>query len=211
MGLSRMFGCFRDPESRASQKKRKSEIRVQETGERQSHVGSSAIPASQNAIRMGSLPHQPMAPAVERAEPPKSTPEPAPTPAPVMQRQHTPERWSMGAVARRTSQVEEQLAQMKIQATQERDAQNKAIRDLQTEENNARMRTYLSSDMGYLPRDSWGEGPGIRAADLLRLPVKGVKPRIMTVEEEEQEKMREEEWKGVPPHLRRSMPPSVYI
>ena len=104
MGLSRAFGCFRDPEARALKKQKKTEKRTRIEEARPNRVIAAAGRSGQAGIEMRHLPEQSRLPAtmaMRNYEPPPSALE-----------NDEPEPWSVGAVIRRTSLIQARLAEV---------------------------------------------------------------------------------------------------
>jgi hypothetical protein len=129
MVLSRVFGCFKDPDAQASRKQKKAGKPTQDRGEIPNRVVSVARANDQGGIEMRSPPPQTFVPAIEK---------PPDVNIPLVVEDHEPEPWSMGAIARRTSQLESQLVQAISQAKKDRaeierpakEHVGKALRDL---------------------------------------------------------------------------------
>jgi hypothetical protein len=176
MGVSRLFGCFQDPEARASRKKRKLAKGTQDESNGPGRVIPVEAANNQTKTTASSIPHPIPVPAavvaaVENEDaPPRATED-----------DDEPEPWTMGAVARRLSQLQPQLDQ----ARKNREADQQPVR----EQEFALMQQLAAHGNGYVPRSaSWVEETGIRAGDLYHLPKLKGRPagpiRIVTEEEE---------------------------
>jgi hypothetical protein len=111
MVLLRVFGCFKDPDARASLKQKKAGKRTQNRGEIPNRAVSVARANDQAGIEIWSSPPQTFVPVI--AEPPDVN-------IPLVVEDYEPEPWSIGAIARRTSQLESQLVQAISQANRDR-------------------------------------------------------------------------------------------
>jgi hypothetical protein len=166
MGLSRAFGCFKDPEARTRKKQKKAGKRTHYEEAQPNRVVASA------GIEMRSLPVQSPLPAaitVQNCEPPPpellpsepSLSEPAPS-APGIDDELEP--WSVGAVIRRTSLLIE-MANQRKQAEEEAKANYQAT--VEEEEGEIPSTPDMTSSWDRVE----GEGGGIvRATTMFGLP-----------------------------------------
>jgi hypothetical protein len=199
MVLSRVFGCFKDPDARASRKQKKAGKRTQDSGEIPNRVVSAARTNHQGGMETRNLPPQTIAPVIEepqtfvpaveepqifvptieepqtfapaREEPQPFAPaveEPPDIDIPLVVEDQEPEPWSVGAIARRTSQLEPQLIQAISQANRGRERAER-MEWIRAE--------YADKALG----DRWAQLGGLPT----RVKNPGVAIRYMTEEEEE--------------------------
>jgi hypothetical protein len=159
---------------RSSRKQKKAGKRTQNRGEIPNRVVSVARPNDQGRIETRSVLTQTFAPA---------TKETLDVNIPSVVEDHELEPWSMGAIARRTSQLEFQLVQAISQAKRDR-----ADMERPAKENVGKGLGHIG-EHGRLGTKQWNEETGLRWAQLGGLPTRAKNPgaeiRDMTEEEEE--------------------------
>jgi len=103
MGLSRAFGCFKDPEARRPKKQKKAGNSARNEEVRPNRVVAAAVKDAQPGIAMRQLPEQPHLPANTMIQNYESASEAL--------GDDELEPWSMGAVKRRTLMLQAKLAE----------------------------------------------------------------------------------------------------
>lgn len=194
MGLSRVFGCFSDPEARSSQQERKKQKRLGKKAQAGQKEPVEVVPATagnnQGETEL-------------RNTPPKTS---APAPLASVEDDYEPHPHSMGAVARRLSQLQPQLAQAKSEVVREREEAERHRRQSDLEI----LREAAAGGVSYVPGT---DGPGIRAAQLLGLPTANkngaLNVRAMTKDEMEEEERRKKEEEDLAAMRRRGYPMSM--
>lgn len=180
MGLSRAFGCFKDPEARALKKQMKAGNRTRNEEAQPNRVIAAAGRSGQAGIPMRNLPAQsplPTTMAMRNDESP-----------PLALEYYEPEPWSMGAVIRRTALIQAELAKAaneRKQAEEELDVKNSQARSQAIVEEDVEMPPGTITEENEEKETGTGGG-GVRATMMFGLPTtrKGPGVDLRAVEEE---------------------------
>ena len=178
MGLSSAFGCFKDPEVRARKNQKKAGQQVRNKKAQPNRVIAAAERGGQAGVEMRNMPERSSLPATMTIQ----TYEPSPS-APT---DDEPEPWSVGAVIRRTSLLQAQLAEAANERKQTKEETNPKVIVEEKEDQEASTGETTSTLNMTSIGDGGGGGSAVRGTMMFGLPTTRKEPKVdlKAIEEE---------------------------